>query len=121
MQERPDRQRGLGYWVSRISGEFIGWWGLGACSWDGTTASLGYRLRAPHWGKGLATEGSRALLEHGFEAVGLSSVWASTTRHNTVSQRVLAKLGMHYLGIRLDQSQYEISAGDWAERPQLSR
>jgi RimJ/RimL family protein N-acetyltransferase len=114
LQERSDRHRGLGYWVGRISGDFVGWWGLGACAGDETTANLGYRLRSPHCGKGLATEGSRALLEHGFDAVGLCSVWASSTQHNAASQRVLEKLGMRYLGIRFDQSQYAISAAEWA-------
>lgn len=114
LQERSDRHLGLGYWVGRISGDFVGWWGLGACSWDETTANLGYRLRPPHWGKGLATEGSSALLEHGFDAVRLSSVWASTTPDNVASQRVLEKLGMRYLGIQFDQSRYAVTAAEWA-------
>jgi RimJ/RimL family protein N-acetyltransferase len=113
LRDRSDRQRGLGYWAGRITGDFVGWWDLGACSWDENTANLGYRLRAPYWGNGLATDGSRALLTHAFEVVGLTSVWASTTQYNGASQRVLTKLGMRYLGIRFDQCQYEISAGEW--------
>ena len=113
MSERSDHVRGLGYWTGRISGDFVGWWGLGACSWDDTTANLGYRLRSQHWGKGLATEGSGALLEHAFDTVALESVWASATQQNLASHRVLAKLGMHNLGVRFDQSQYSISAADW--------
>jgi RimJ/RimL family protein N-acetyltransferase len=116
LRERSDRDRGLGYWVGRLSGDFVGWWGIGACSWDETTANLGYRLRPLHWGKGLATEGGRALLEHGFNAVRLSSVWASTTQRNPASQRVLEKLGMRYLGIQFDQRQYAVSASEWAGR-----
>lgn len=113
LNERSASSQGLGYWLGRMDGEFVGWWGLGACSWDVTTANLGYRLRRSYWGMGLATEGSTDLLTHGFEAVGLSSVWASTTQRNTASQRVLKKLGMRYVGIRFHQSQYEVSAGDW--------
>lgn len=114
LQERSDQQRGLGYWVGRISGDFVGWWGLGACAWDETTANLGYRLRSPYWGNGLATEGSSALLTHGFCAVGLSSAWASTTQQNAASRRVLEKQRMRYLGIRFDQCQYAVSAAEWA-------
>ncbi len=113
LHERSDRERGLGYWIGRSEGDLVGWWGLGACSWDQTTANLGYRLRPTHWGKGLATEGSAALLAHAFGTVGLGSVWASTTRHNAASHRVLAKVAMRYVGIRFDQSQYEVSARDW--------
>lgn len=129
LNERSDSARGLGYWLGRMDGEFVGWWGLGACAWDATTANLGYRLRRPYWGAGLATEGSKALLTHGFETVGLSSVWASTTLRNTASQRVLEKLGMRYTGIRFDHAQfdhaqYERGASDWRvaqhwRRPQL--
>jgi len=106
--ERSDPDRGLGYWVGRIGDEFVGWWGLGACSWDDSTANLGYRLHPSHWGTGLATEGGRALLAHGFETVGLASVWASTRPENAASRRVLEKLGLRYVGLKYEQSQYEI-------------
>ena len=62
----------------------------------------------------LATDGSAALLQHAFEVLGLTSVWASTTQRNGASQRVLTKLGMRYLGIRFDQCQYEISGASGA-------
>jgi RimJ/RimL family protein N-acetyltransferase len=66
---------------------------------------------------GLATEGSSALLTHGFETLGVVSVWASTAERNTASQRVLEKLGMRYVGIRFGQRQYEVSACDWRNTP----
>lgn len=119
LRERSDRERGLGYWTGRSQGSFVGWWGLGACSWDQTTANLEYRLRPPHWGMGLATEGSTALLDHAFRAVGLASVWASTTPDNIASQRVLEKSKMRHVGILFDKSQYEISAEDWMNGPSL--
>jgi RimJ/RimL family protein N-acetyltransferase len=108
LNERSAPSPGLGYWLGWIDGEFVGWWGLGACPWDDTTSNLGYRLRRSYWGMGLATEGSRALLRHGLEAAGLDLVWASTTQRNTASQRVLENLGMRYVGIRFDQGQYEV-------------
>lgn len=111
--ERSDVARGLGYWTGWYDGAFAGWWGLGACSWDQNTANLGYRLTPPYWGRGLATEGCHALLLHAFTAVGLHSVWASTTEANGASQRVLAKLAMHYLGIEYNQCQYKVTATDW--------
>ncbi len=115
LQERSDLGRGLGYWIGRADDVFVGWWGLGACSWEPSSANLGYRLCPAHWGKGLATEGSRTLLRHAFDEVRLATVWASTARANRASQRVLAKLSMRYVGVRYDQCQFEITAAEWAE------
>lgn len=112
--ERSDHARGMGYWSGWHEGAFIGWWGLGACSWDTTTANLGYRLLPGYWGKGLATEGSATLLRHAFDAAGMNSVWASTAQHNLASQRVLTKLSMLYLGIQYEQCQYKITRDEWA-------
>ena len=111
--ERSAPDRGMGYWTGWHDDAFVGWWGLGACSWDETTANLGYRLLPGSWGAGLATEGSAALLRHAFEDTGMDSVWASTTQRNLASQRVLTKLSMRYLGIEYDQCQYKITAAEW--------
>jgi hypothetical protein len=35
LKERSDAVRGLGYWVSRTAGEFVGWWG---CRWNPSIA-----------------------------------------------------------------------------------
>ena len=118
LDERSDHERGMGYWSGWHEDAFVGWWGLGMCSWDATTTNLGYRLLPGYWGKGLATEGSATLLRHAFEAAGLASVWASTTQQNLASQRVLTKLSMRYLGIQYEQCQYKITSGEWAAASQ---
>jgi ribosomal-protein-alanine N-acetyltransferase len=61
-------------------------------------AELGYWLGVPYWGKGYATEASRAMLQHGFEALNLQRVYASHTTNNPASGNVLRKLGMAYEG-----------------------
>jgi len=43
---------------------------------------LGYRLRQAAWGKGYATEGSRALLGEAFTELGVRLVWAETMSVN---------------------------------------
>jgi len=106
LQERSDPGRGLGYWIGWHDGAFAGWWGIGACSWDQSTANLGYRLTPSSWGMGLATLGSQAFLTHAFETVGLASVWASTTQSNLASRRVLTKLWMRYPGFEHEQCHY---------------
>lgn len=88
---------GLGYWCGfrRENGAFLGWWCLTPRSGRGL-AELGYRLRRDAWGQGLASEGARALLRHGFTTVGLRGVVAETMAVNTGSRRVLEALGMRH-------------------------
>jgi RimJ/RimL family protein N-acetyltransferase len=76
-------------------GAFIGWFCLRPEP-DGPRdeAELGYRLRQASWGKGYATEGSRALLHKGFTELGVRMVWAATMAVNRGSRNVMEKLGM---------------------------
>lgn len=62
----------------------------------GEEIELGYRLRRPAWGRGIASEAAGRLLEHAFEGLGLKRVVAITSHANTASQRVLVKLGFAY-------------------------
>ena len=55
---------------------------------------LGYRLRRSAWGKGYATEGSRALIRKGFTELGVRRVVAETMAVNTASRRVMEKAGL---------------------------
>ncbi|MFD8020393.1 GNAT family N-acetyltransferase [Streptomyces lavendulae] len=57
-------------------------------------AELGYRLRQAAWGRGYATEGSRALLEKAFTELAVRTVWAATMAVNHGSRRIMEKLGM---------------------------
>jgi RimJ/RimL family protein N-acetyltransferase len=59
---------------------------------------LGYRLRQPEWGKGYATEGSRALLTRAFTELGVHTVWAETMAVNDGSRKVMEKVGMRMTG-----------------------
>ncbi|MGI8521867.1 MAG: GNAT family N-acetyltransferase [Nocardioides sp.] len=95
---RPEADaRGIGYWMGYEGAMFVGWWCLGLDDDDPVAAELGYRLRREAWGRGLAVEGSRALLSHGFTTVGLDRVWAQTMAVNTRSRRVLEKLGLRHV------------------------
>jgi RimJ/RimL family protein N-acetyltransferase len=96
---------GLGTWraTRRDSGDFVGWFALKYI--PGTAeVEVGYRLRHAAWGRGYATEGGRALVRHGFDAVGLHRIIGVTHPENAASQRVLQKIGLadagwgHYYG-----------------------
>lgn len=76
-------------------GAFIGWFHLRP-ELEGPLdeAELGYRLRQTAWGKGYATEGSRALLGKAFTELGVRMVWAATMSVNHGSRNIMEKLEM---------------------------
>ncbi|MEU5937673.1 GNAT family N-acetyltransferase [Micromonospora sp. NPDC047548] len=122
-----DRHPGLGRWAAldRQSGDFLGWFALDPSD-DGTEAELGYRLRRSVWGRGLATEGSRPLLRHAFDTVGVRRVWAETMTVNTRSRQVMAKAGLRYVrtfhlhfddpvpGTEHGEVEYELLRSEWS-------
>jgi shikimate kinase/RimJ/RimL family protein N-acetyltransferase len=94
-----DRTPGRGRWaaIDKETGEFIGWFALDPPDDGGPEAELGYRLRVAAWGKGYATEGSRALIHKAFTELNLDRVWAQTMTVNTPSRRVMERAGLRYL------------------------
>jgi RimJ/RimL family protein N-acetyltransferase len=86
-----------GYWVAaeRGTGAFHGWFAFHPTpDRDAGQRELGYRLRRLAWGKGYATEGSRALIERGFADPAIRRVWAQTMAVNIPSRRVMEKAGL---------------------------
>jgi RimJ/RimL family protein N-acetyltransferase len=84
--------------IERSNGEFLGWFALALpAGRDPDEAELGYRLRRSAWGKGYATEGSRALVHRAFAELGLRRVYAETMAVNLASRRVLEKAGLRHL------------------------
>jgi RimJ/RimL family protein N-acetyltransferase len=88
----------LGYWAAedRATGEFLGWFHLRPDRMDAGEQELGYRLARSAWGKGLATEGARAVIEHGFTRAGAGKISARTLTRNFASQRVMQKCGLGF-------------------------
>ena len=56
-------------------------------------------LSPAHWGKGLATEAVRRVLQFGFERIGLHRVEAELDPRNTASARLLERIGFRYEGL----------------------
>jgi len=134
------RYRDFGHWAAdtRGDGAFIGWFGLrpvvatGAAMVDwvdapapSRTASLGYRLRRPAWGRGYATEGSRALVRRAFTELGVEEIVATTMTINTRSRSVMEKAGLRFArtvhldwpdpvdGNELGDVEYRLRREDW--------
>jgi len=57
-------------------------------------AELGYWIGVPYWGQGYCTEAARAMVNYGFEVLGLHRIHASHFASNPASGRVMQKLGM---------------------------
>lgn len=83
----------------REQGDLIGFVGLNVPRFEAPfmpCVEIGWRL-APHvWRQGLATEGARAVLAHGFSTLGLAEIVAFTARLNLPSQGVMRKIGMSH-------------------------
>lgn len=92
----PDFERyGFGRWacVYKPDDRIIGFAGLKFLE-DVGEVDLGYRFLPAYWGRGLATEASRASLAFGFDTIGLTYVIGLVLRENAASIRVLEKVGM---------------------------
>ena len=87
-----------GYAAAYEDGRFVGWFHLRPSVADPEVLELGYRLRREAWGRGLATEGSRALVRYAFETLDTGTVNACAMPENTASISVLKKCGMHFVG-----------------------
>jgi RimJ/RimL family protein N-acetyltransferase len=121
---------GLGHWVgfARDSDDFLGWWNLQPDepkSAKPAGAEAGWRLARRQWRRGYASEGATALLDHGFDRVGLDTVWAETMAVNRPSRGVMVKLGMRHVqtkfltwddplpGAEEGEVVYQISRQEW--------
>ena len=60
---------------------------------------LGYWVGVSHWGKGYCTEAASAVIEFGFEQLGLHRIFAYHMIRNPASGRVMQKLGMSQEGV----------------------
>lgn len=92
-------ERGWGFWAAehRDSGAFIGFIGLHAPTAPlpfQPCVEIGWRLARPFWGQGLASEGARAAMAHGFGMLQLESSVSFTALQNLRSQAVMQRLGM---------------------------
>jgi ribosomal-protein-alanine N-acetyltransferase len=88
---------GFGMWatIHKETEKFIGRCGLTPMDIDGREEiEVGYMLAKEYWGRGLATEAAQAILQYGFEQVGLSRLICVINPGNQASSRVAVKIGM---------------------------
>lgn len=89
----------FGNWatIEKQTSKFIGLCGL---SWlpDNSDIEVSYLFSKPAWGKGYATETAKAILDYGFNNLGLKRIVALVYPENSSSIHVIDKLGMKYEG-----------------------
>ncbi|MEM6436838.1 MAG: GNAT family N-acetyltransferase [Cyanobacteria bacterium P01_D01_bin.115] len=88
-------QRGYGMFAVEMpsSPEVIGFCGI--VHPDGQKeAEIKYAYRRSYWGRGIATEIARGVIEYGAKTCGLDYMIATTAPENTASHQVLLKAGM---------------------------
>lgn len=57
---------------------------------------LGYWLGKPFWGRGYVPEAASEIIRHGFEDLGMTTIWCGYYDGNTKSKRVQEKVGFIY-------------------------
>jgi len=91
----------------------------------GLRAEIGYILGRAHWSRGYVSEALPALIDHGFEALGLNRLEADIDPRNAASARVLMRLGFVQEGLLRerwvvrgepsDSALYGLLREDWLE------
>ena len=91
-------------------------------------AELGSRLLRRYWRKGLASEGARELVRHGFEDLVLTRIFAETMTVNAASRATMTAVGLQHVrtfhthwdepisGSELGEVEYAISREQWLAR-----
>ena len=64
--------------------------------WGEDAVELGYWIAEEYWGNGYAAEASERLIEHTFNDLNTTEIYASYRVENEQSKRVLEKLGFKY-------------------------
>jgi RimJ/RimL family protein N-acetyltransferase len=120
-------------WIAteRSSGAFVGWFSL--VPEDDDSYFVGYRLAREWWGRGFATEGTKALIDAAFTSLGARRSTAQTMAVNTRSRAVMERCGMRHTrtfhvefedplpGTEDGEVEYEITRDEWARDRETGR
>jgi ribosomal-protein-alanine N-acetyltransferase len=108
---------GIGRWITieKSTNEIIGWSGLKFITeYENNQINfhdVGYRFMPRYWGKGYATEATKAALQYGFETMKLKKIIGAANVENKASRRVLEKCGLQFV----EQFMWKSIQCDWLE------
>lgn len=88
--------------ILKETGEFIGWTGIKFVHDSIENGNInffdyGYRLNEQYWGKGYATEATKAWFDYGLNQMNIDKIHAYTHGENIASNTVLKKTGMTFM------------------------
>ena len=114
----PKDAHGLWATVLKDEQKFVGSCGLRLGKDE---ARLGYYIARPYWGKGMASEASRAFIEVAFQRLHLSRVSATVEKGHAVSEHILRKFGFQYVSEEIAASGrviclYQLLPSQWEEK-----
>lgn len=119
-----------GFWaaIEKTSDRFLGWFHFRPQHGSNPLVpELGYRFHKFAWNRGLATEGSISLINHGFRELGIEGVTAEAMAMNVASIRVMQKAGLRQIrrfhatwpvripGDELGDVEYAIDRSEWEQ------
>jgi RimJ/RimL family protein N-acetyltransferase len=123
-------------WVIEHAGRASGTIGLDAITWHFGAlrfdrAELGYWLATPLHNQGVCTEAAQAVVQWGFETLGLHKVRVGCFEANVASRRVIEKLGFRFVGREEDHAwrngrwhhhlRYEVTVAEWSDSARTLR
>ena len=89
---------GMGTWLIQLDETVVGHAHLWTVRNPAGIVEIGWTIGKAHWGRGIATEAARAVIEHGFRRLGLPAIFAIVHEDNAASMRVAQKLGFIEVG-----------------------
>lgn len=112
--------------VLKENGKMIGAGEFNIRDFTNKVGEIGYIVNPDYWGKGIATEVAKQLIEFGFKEFNLHRIYATCDPRNVGSSKVLEKIGMTNEGrIRenllikdgwRDSLLYSILEQEWVEK-----
>lgn len=95
--------------ILKATGKMVGRCGLIPIQKEtGLEGELVFMFKKEYWGRGLATEFSRAMTSYAFEKLHLSCISAKADINNIAAIKVLEKIGMHLVRSTPKEVKYEI-------------
>ena len=91
------RERGYQYWPLFEGGAFAGCCGLKPRDPAARVHELGFYLLPARWGRGLAVEAGRAVIDFAWRTLDAAALFAGHHPENHGSRRALERLGFRYL------------------------
>jgi len=105
LRKRKPKEIHLGIELKQ-TGEIIGMMSFVKVDWRDETAEVGYWLARKYWGRGLATEALRVLLNHGFKKFKFKKIYARVYQPNIRSIKLLERIGFKLEGRLRKQKRY---------------